>query len=169
MKYEISDTCRLWLSKNRATILMRFSGGAMAVSWFAIAFFVVFLLLILLKSTLHANMILLLFLVIVPLSIFFYKAEIEIDMEHRTFVRKNKIYKYCFKTTLFNWDDTCYFNYVVSYDNYKNISSISLKARYTDRPDSKTLIKFSDPESFFKFQKLFNKKFHDFQILEWYS
>jgi len=174
MKHEISETCRLILSKNKAIVIIRNNSMTMAFCFIVLSSCLIVSIALLVTSSNIGDTLFSLILVlgIVCFCLFFIglEKEYEIDLVKNILIQRNSIFGKIFKIANSSWPQDSYFKYEIFRDSYQNINEIYLIAVSTN--DKKAILKlicFSDEWAFWKFRKLFNKKFPDHEILEWHD
>ena len=166
MKYEISETSRLWLSGGTATLLVQNSIRKILLGWFSIAVAVLFFIGYYFFERELFLLVVGAILFLYGLLSFGYKEFVVIDAKHRMIKRESKILDFCFYSKSISWEKESELKYIISFNSLEYISFISLVI-YSGIKDTYTFIMdFPEGKAFFAFQKLFNKKFPDFQITE---
>jgi hypothetical protein len=166
MKYDISETSRLWLSGDTVTLLVHNSMRKILLGWFSMA---VAVLLFIVYYFFERDLVVLIvgtMLFLYGLLSFGYKEFVVIDAKRRLVKRQVKILDFRIQNILISWEKESELKYVISFNSLERISYISL-AVYSKMKDTYTFImNFPEAKAFFAFQKVFNKKFPEFQITE---
>ena len=172
--HKISETSRLFLSEHKANLTLRAPANNMAFAFLFMAFgFMgfIFSVISLFKSVnqgLIGTLLVSLIGILWPVYLYGKREEVEINVKQKMLVLEKRLYHHLLKSVTFNWTDNMYFKYEITRDSYNNIAKIWLVASRIDKKQNTRLVEF-DPDSFFNFQKLFNRKFPEHFIKEWHD
>ena len=166
MIYELSETSRLWLSGDTATLLVQNSINKILIGWFSMAigtlFFIIFYFFESDPFYLLTGGILFLY----GLLTFGYNEFVVIDSKQRIIKKQSKILDFCFYSKLISGDKTSELKYVISFNSLERISFISLIIYSTSKDKYTSVVNFPEAKAFFAFKKVFINKFPEFEITE---
>ncbi len=156
----------MWLSGDITTLLVQNSMRKILVGWFGMA---IGILLLIVFYFFESNIIYVWIggpLFLYGLLSFGYKEFVVIDAKHRMIKRKSQLLDFCFYSKLILWERKSELKYIISFNSLERISFISLMIYSSAKEKYTFVMDFPEAKAFYAFQKIFNKKFPDFQITE---
>jgi hypothetical protein len=166
MKHKLSETSRLWLAGDTATLLVQNSIQKRVFGWFsmaagaisAVGFYFFY------SSPFLVSVGCLLFLY--GLLSFGYRTFVVIDTKQGIIKRNTRILNFSIHNKLVSWEKKCAFKYVIAFNSLERFAYISLFV-YSSTKDSYTFVmRFPEDRAFFAFKKTFNTSFPELQITE---